>query len=151
MRLKGRVEATECLPARCEGDESVTTTEPAAPATPQFGVLTDEAFERSRQRLGVPQPQRNAPHNYEVTWDGARHFAYGYGDDNPLWCDPEYGKKTRWGGLIAPPNFFYTMGEPIDPKNTPEEKATLRGDPLAGLGSYQAVMEFEWWRPLKVG
>lgn len=116
-----------------------------------FGVLTDEAIERSRRRLGIPQPQRNPPHNYEVTWDAVRHFAYGYGDDNPLYCDPEYAAKTRWGSLIAPPTFLYTMGEDAAPKPDPETKAILKGDPFAGLGSYQAVMEFEWWRPLMLG
>ncbi|GAB2964044.1 MaoC family dehydratase N-terminal domain-containing protein [Amycolatopsis acidiphila] len=117
----------------------------------RFGVLTDEAIERSRRRLGVPNPQYNPPHNYEVTADGTRHFAYGYGDDNPLYCDPEYAARTRWGSLLAPPNFLYTMGEDAAPKPDPETKALLKGDPFAGLGSYQAVMEFEWWRPLRLG
>ena len=117
----------------------------------QFGVLTDAAFERSRKRLGIPQPQHNPPHNYVVTQDGARHFTFGYGDDNPLYSDPDYAAKTRWGGLIAPPNFLYTMGEDAAPKPDPETKALLKGDPFAGLGSYQAVMEFEWWRPLRDG
>jgi acyl dehydratase len=125
--------------------------EKASKQDSNFGVLTDDGIARLKKKIGIYQKKPTEPHNYEVTWDGTRHFAYGYGDDNPLWCDPEYGKMTRWGGLIAPPNFFYTMGEPIDPKNTPEEKALLKGDPLAGLGSYQAVMEFEWWRPLMVG
>src|SRR5262249_11674849 len=49
------------------------------------------------------------------------------------------------------PTFLYTMGEPIAPQHTPEQKALLKGDPLVGLGSYQAVMEFEWWRPLELG
>jgi len=31
------------------------------------GQLTDDAIERSRRRLGIPNPQRNPPHNYEVT------------------------------------------------------------------------------------
>lgn len=115
-----------------------------------YGVLTDEGIAKLRLKVGIPQPKPTAPHNYEVTWDGTRHFAAGYGDDNPLWSDPEYGKTTRWGGLIAPPNFLYTMGENAA-KPTPEQKALLKGDPLAGLGSYQAVMEFEYWRPLKVG
>src|ERR1700712_3075615 len=114
-----------------------------------FGMLTDEAFARSRRRLGVPRPQQNKPHNYEVTWDGARHFAFGYGDDNPLYCDPDYAAGTRWGRLVAPPTFLYTMGEDAAPKPDPETKALLKGDPFAGLGSYQAVMEFEWWRPLR--
>jgi acyl dehydratase len=118
---------------------------------PRVGVLTDAAVDRLRDRLGVQYNQNRAPHNIEVTWDGSRHFANGYGDDNPLWCDPDYAAETRWGGLIAPPTFHYTMGEPDAPEATPEIKALLKGDPLAGLGSYQAVMEFEWWRPLRIG
>ena len=116
-----------------------------------FGVLTDDAFARSRLRVGVPRPQQNKPHNYEVAWDGVRHFAYGYGDDNPLYCDPDYAAGTRWGRLVAPPTFLYTMGEDAAPKPDPETKALLKGDPFAGPGSYQAVMEFEWWRPLQLG
>ncbi|GAA2736569.1 FAS1-like dehydratase domain-containing protein [Actinocorallia aurantiaca] len=116
----------------------------------EFGVLTDAAFERSRRRIGIPA-RPLTPHNLEVTSDGTRHFAYGYGDANPLWSDPEYGAKTRWGGLIAPPNFMYTMGENVAPPLTPEQKALLKGDPFAGLGSYQAVMEFQWFRPLTLG
>jgi acyl dehydratase len=122
-----------------------------APEKEAFGVLTSAALRRSRLRLGIPQPQRNPPHNYEVTWDGVRHFAYGFGDDNPLFTDPEYAAKTRWGALIAPPTFHYTMGEDAAPKPNPETKALLKGDPFAGLGSYQAVMEYEWWRPLVLG
>lgn len=117
-----------------------------------YGVLTDESFERSRTRLGVPQPVPRVPHNVEVSIDGLRHFAYGYGDDNPLYCDADHARGTRWGGLIAPPTFLYTMGEDASPRPTPPEvKQLLKGDPFAGLGSYQAVMEFEWWRPLELG
>ncbi|MES2986339.1 MAG: MaoC family dehydratase N-terminal domain-containing protein [Pseudomonadota bacterium] len=116
-----------------------------------YGKLSDEGIAKLRERVGIQYNKATPPHNFEVTWDGARHFANGYGDDNPLWCDPEYGKRTRWGGLIAPPTFLYTMGEPDAPRPSLADKALLKGDPLIGLGSYQAVMEFEWWRPLKVG
>jgi acyl dehydratase len=118
-----------------------------------FGVLTDDAFERSRSRIGVPAPIPNLPHNLEVSRDGLRHFAFGYGDDNPLYCDPAYAAGTRWGGLVSPPTYGpYTMGEDASPRPTPpDNKALLKGDPFAGLGSYQAVMEFEWWRPLQLG
>lgn len=115
----------------------------------RFGVLTDAALERSRARLGIPIPQPNPPHNYEVTRDAVRHFAQGYGDDNPLYCDPVHA--SRWGGIIAPPTFLYTMGEDLAPRPDAATKAMLRGDPFAGLGSYQAVMEYEWWRPLRLG
>jgi acyl dehydratase len=101
--------------------------------------------------VGVPIRLPNPPHNFEVTRDGVRHFANGYGDDNPLYCDSGYAAGTRWTGLVAPPTFLYTMGEDASPQQTLEVKALLRGDPFAGLGSYQAVMEFEWWRPLRLG
>ena len=68
-----------------------------------------------------------------------------------LYCDPAYAGETRWEGLIAPPTFLYTMGEDAAPRPTPEQRPLLKGDPFAGLGSYQAVMEFEWWRPLQLG
>ncbi|MFJ8927533.1 MaoC family dehydratase N-terminal domain-containing protein [Streptomyces sp. NPDC102364] len=116
---------------------------------PGYGLLTDEAIERSRRRTGIPQ-KRQPPHNLEVTADGVRHFAYGYGDDNPLWCDPAYAAGTRWEGVVAPPNFLYTMGEnAVEPDA--EGKALLKGDPFAGLGAYQAAMEFEYYRPLRLG
>jgi len=115
-----------------------------------FGVLSDGSFERSRRRIGIPL-RINPAHITEVTADATRHFAYGYGDDNPLYCDPEYAENTRWGGLIAPPNFTYCMGENAARALTPEQKDALKGDPFAGLGSYQAAMEFEYYRPLQAG
>jgi acyl dehydratase len=124
----------------------VTTTEKDG----AYGVLTDASFERSRQRIGLPQRLR-PPHITEVHVDATRHFAYGYGDDNPLYCDAEYAATTRWGGLIAPPNFIYCMGENAAPAMSPEHKQLLKGDPFAGMGSYQAVMEFEYYRPLRAG
>ena len=114
-----------------------------------YGILTDESFERSRRRIGIPL--RLAPaHITEVSADAARHFAYGYGDDNPLYCDPGYGKNTRWGTLIAPPNFAYCMGENAAPPQTPEQKGA-QGRPVRRPGSYQAAMEFEYYRPLQAG
>jgi acyl dehydratase len=116
-----------------------------------YGILTDEGIARLRKRIGIQYNKPTSPHNYEVTWDGTRHFAVGHGDDNPLWCDKTYGDRTRWGGLIAPPTFLYTMGEPAAPPMDDEQKALLKGDPLLGIGSYQASMEFEWFRPLGLG
>jgi acyl dehydratase len=46
--------------------------------------------------------------NHEATWDSVRHYAWGLGDDNPLFCDPGYADATPYGALIAPPTFLYT-------------------------------------------
>src|SRR5215831_8920248 len=73
------------------------------------GRITDEGIARMRERIGVVVPQA-APFNFEATRDAFRHFANGYGDDNPLHCNPDYAAGTRWQGLIAPPVFLTTMG-----------------------------------------
>src|SRR3546814_7226403 len=68
-----------------------------------YGVLTDEGIAKLRERIRIQVNKPTPPPNYEVTWDGSRHFAFGYGDDNHLWCDRHYGATTSWGGLIALP------------------------------------------------
>ena len=100
-----------------------------------YGKLSDASFVRAAKTNRHTPGAAQSPHNFEVSWDASRHFAFGYGDDNPLYCDPEYGRNTRWGNLIAPPTFQYTAGENVTPRPDPETKALLRGDPWAGLGS----------------
>jgi acyl dehydratase len=41
----------------------------------------------------------------DVTIWAIRRYAAATEDPNPLWQDDEYAKKTRWGGIIAPPTF----------------------------------------------
>ena len=36
-----------------------------------------------------------------------RLFANIAGDMNPLWYSDEYGKQTRWGGMVAPPHWLH--------------------------------------------
>ncbi|MHA1113699.1 MAG: FAS1-like dehydratase domain-containing protein [Alphaproteobacteria bacterium] len=76
-------------------------------------AITEEAIDELRQRIGEkisPQPD---PWNYEATRDTIRHFAHGAGDDNPLWCDPDYAKGTRHGDLIAPPSFLFSCSRVV--------------------------------------
>ncbi len=51
-----------------------------------------------------------APQSREVTAIAIRRFAQAIGDTNPVYMDDEYARKTRWGGIIAPPTFFFTLG-----------------------------------------
>ena len=65
------------------------------PAEPTTGRLTDEGIERFREKVGVDWPYtRWTTWNEEATRDGIRHYAYGFGDDNPLWCDPDYAATS---------------------------------------------------------
>lgn len=73
----------------------------------QFPKITDEALDALRRRIGVPITDTVEPWCHEATRDNIRHYAHGIGDDNPLWCDPDYAATTRFGGIVAPPSFLF--------------------------------------------
>ena len=56
---------------------------------PDGPSITDEGVARLRARIGVPQPHPQPPHYRCPNEDAFRHVAEAYGDDNPLWCDPD--------------------------------------------------------------
>jgi len=72
----------------------------------KFVGITEEALDVLRKRIGVKIKGSVEPWCYEATRDNIRHYAHGIGDDNPLWCDPEYGKTTCYGDIIALPTFL---------------------------------------------
>ena len=54
--------------------------------------------------------RESASQTREVTKTAIRRFARAIGDDSPLYYDEEYAAKTQWGGIVAPPTFFFTLG-----------------------------------------
>jgi acyl dehydratase len=102
------------------------------------GRLTDEGIERFREKVGVDWPYtRWTTWNEEATRDGIRHYAYGFGDDNPLYCDPDYAATTRWGGIIAPPGFLEGAGLTPSMADAPELRGRGRGA-LSGVHMFWA-------------
>jgi len=107
----------------------------------QHQPITEEAVEELRRRIGEkisPQPD---PWNYEATWDTIRHFAHGAGDDNPLFCDPEYAKTTQYGDIIAPPSFLFSCSRVVS--------GWLGG--LPGVHAMYGGTEFEFHRTVRRG
>ena len=122
------------------------------PIMPDTPSITDEGVARLRSRIGVVQPHPQPPHYRNPGTDAFRHVAEAYGDDNPLWCDPDYAATTVWGGPIAPPHL--NGGDTLIGTNEverldPETKALLKGDPLRGAHAYYAGSFREWWNPLR--
>jgi acyl dehydratase len=115
-------------------------------------AITDEAVERLRARIGVPEPHPLPPHYTVPTTDVFRHVAEAYGDDNPLWCDPAYGEKTSWGGPIAPPPLVggdTLVGEDEVTEVAPDRRELMKGDPLRGVHAFYSASSREWWAPLR--
>jgi acyl dehydratase len=118
--------------------------------------LSPESIELMRRRIGYPNPSlrggiiADKPWNSEAGVDTIRHWAIGIGDDNPLFTDPEYGKTTRWGGMIAPPGYDTTMGFDRSKRMTPEfEKETSKA--LRGVQLFNSGNEAFYHGPIHLG
>lgn len=105
---------------------------------PTAGQLTDEGIERFREKLGVDWPYtRWTTWNEMATRDGIRHYAYGFGDDNPLYVDPDHAASSRWGGIIAPPGFLEGAGLTPRLPDAPELRSRGKGA-LSGVHMFWA-------------
>ncbi len=108
--------------------------------------ITDEALARAKARLGEVTPITGG-YNSEATIDTIRHFAEGIGDDNPLWLDPEYGAKTKYGTVLAPPTFLLSCNQgPIWRGRT---SGGFRGFP--GVHRFWAGDAWEFFQPIRRG
>lgn len=72
-----------------------------------FPKITEPALASLRERIGVRIGTTLEPWCHEATRDNIRHYAHGIGDNNPLWCDPDYAARGRFGGIVALPSFLF--------------------------------------------
>jgi acyl dehydratase len=75
--------------------------------------ITDEDIAKMRLLVGQPERYKESPWNPVATVNDFARFQHGLGDDNPLYSDPQYAAKSRWGGVIAPPMFVIAMGREV--------------------------------------
>jgi len=73
-----------------------------------FPKITESGLDELRQRIGVKIGHTVEPWCHEATRDNIRHYAHGIGDDNPLWCDPDYAARSHYGGIVALPSFLFS-------------------------------------------
>ena len=76
--------------------------------TDRFPKITEQGLTDLRKRIGIRITDTVEPWNYEATRDNIRHYAHGIGDDNPLWTDPAYAARTKYGNIVALPSFLFS-------------------------------------------
>jgi acyl dehydratase len=104
----------------------------------QFPRITQEGLDDLSKRIGVKIENTVEPWCYEATRDNIRHYAHGIGDDNPLWCDPDYAKGTKFGDVIALPSFLFSTSRIIS--------GYVGG--LPGVHAMWSGSEWEWMKPI---
>ena len=116
------------------------STEGSTMLTPptQFPKITEKGLDDLRKRIGVKIGETAEPWCYEATRDNIRHYAHGIGDDNPLWCVPEYAAKTKYGDVIALPSFLFATSRIIS--------GYVGG--LPGIHAMWAGADWTWHKPV---
>jgi len=104
----------------------------------RFPKITEQGLAELRERIGVKITNTIEPWNHEASRDAIRHYAHGIGDDNPLWCDPDYAEKTRYGSIVALPSFLFTTSRIIS--------GYCGG--LSGVHAMWAGADWTWHKPV---
>ncbi|HEV8225809.1 MAG TPA: MaoC family dehydratase N-terminal domain-containing protein, partial [Methylomirabilota bacterium] len=104
-----------------------------------FPKITDHALDDLRRRIGVKITDTLEPWCHEASRDGIRHYAHGIGDDNPLWCDPDYAARARYGTIVAPPSFLFATSRIIS--------GYVGG--LPGVHAMWAGADWNWHLPVR--
>jgi len=72
------------------------------------GLIDQESLENFRRRIGK-KLRISWQFNELASTEAIRNWAYGIGDSNPVWLDQEYAAQTRYGTIIAPPSWLYSV------------------------------------------
>lgn len=109
----------------------------------EAGKITEDGIKRLRERIG----SFNRPRQYGVglfneyaSRDAIRHFCQGIGDPNPLYWDEEYARHTKFGNIVAPPTFLYSV-----------YWCSGRTGGLPGVHGFHSGNDWEWLRPIYLG
>ena len=103
----------------------------------QAPALWEGALEEARSLIGVDLRRTHQTWNTEAAPDSVRHFCWGLGDENPLFCDPAYGLNTPWQSALAPGCFLYTID------------TTVVAPKLRGIQWLYSGTDWEWYRPIR--
>ncbi len=110
----------------------------------EHGTITDEGIAKLRARIGEGFEGRQ-PWRTEVNRDTCWHLAHAVGDLSPLYTDPEYARRTRWGRQLCPGIVLRCF----DTLSAPGSAGLPEG--LPGVHSIWTGSHYEWARPVLSG
>jgi len=108
------------------------------------GIRTED-IEQARKLCGHLFAERNSELYTSAHADAIRNFARGYGDDNPLYTDDEYGANTVWKSQVAPPLIGIAVNKTLLGDSRPPE---LRRPSFRGVHNFVSGTDWELYRPI---
>lgn len=108
----------------------------------------DAVAEELAKDIGVEEPSET----YVVEKSNMFKIPWCIGDPNPLWRDEQYARQTRWGGLIACPQFIEHLRFRVMSSYTKRDKLrsvhpSLPGNP----GNIVGGESVKYLRPIRPG
>ena len=102
--------------------------------------ITDEGIAQLKTRVGSYfKGEYIFAHNHMMTKDGIAHWCDGIGDyRNPLYRDPSYAAKTKYGTIVAPPCSL----------NSILNVSGMRVGGLPGVHSFHSGWDWLWLKPV---
>ncbi len=124
-----------------------------------------ELFERFKQQIGkeflikrVEYMSYLSGYDENVHWPGIKRWAIVNEDFSGLWFDEEYAKKSRWGGIIAPPLYLLAIDDGMAPSSWLVFEVYDRTTGVINtkkypnfVGGLQANSEWEFFEPVRPG
>jgi len=108
------------------------------------GLTLDDLEKDLRDNyLGKDFDENQLDEPFELHWRFVRDFSWGLSDDNPLFCDPAYAAKTRWGSQLAIPTVCASI-------RYPQSHAAVWGKPYPST-NLVAGCKFEWFNVFRAG
>ena len=102
--------------------------------------------EEARNFIGRVDP----PYVREVERGAVMRYADAVGNDNPLYHDEDYARKTRYGSIIAPPGFF---GWPVHTE--PSSESVLAAMAAIEKAGFSRLLDggivYDFVRPVRTG
>lgn len=79
-----------------------------------------------------------------------RRYAQAISDLNPLYLDEEYAKKSKYGGVIAPPTFIFDVSHDVF-ADVGEDGRDLARVTIKGMNAIRGGDEYQFIEPARPG
>ncbi len=103
-----------------------------------WGEITEDGIAAAAELIGQPLRRSRMQWIETATRDAIRHFAWGIGDNNPLWLDRDYAAGSPQGGLLGPPCMLYGVD------------STIVAPKLPGVQWVYAGTSWTWFEPIRL-
>jgi len=103
-----------------------------------WGTITEGKIAEAATLIGVPLRRERMQWIETASRDTIRHFAWGIGDNNPLWLDRDYGAASIWKTNLAPPCILYAVD------------STIVAPKLQGVQWVYAGTDWTWFEPIRL-